>query len=74
MYVVIVCSRCGKLLLARADTKTRQCSYCQTRLVLTKTKAVASAKTAKEASILIQAFKRRKRGGTLDPGISDSSF
>jgi DNA-directed RNA polymerase subunit RPC12/RpoP len=61
MYVVIVCSRCAKLLLAKADSKTRHCPYCQTRLVLTKTKAVASAKTAQEALVLIQALKRRKR-------------
>ena len=66
MYVVIVCYKCGQLLLAKTDQKTRQCSYCETRLILDKTKKVASAKTAQEASILIRAMKRKKNVKTLE--------
>jgi len=58
MYVVITCYKCGQLLLAKTDQKTRQCPYCETRLDLDKTKKVASAKTAQEASILIRALKK----------------
>ncbi|MCK5593102.1 DUF1922 domain-containing protein, partial [Candidatus Bathyarchaeota archaeon] len=55
MYVVIICYKCGQLLLAKTDQKTRQCPYCETRLILDKTKKVASAKTAQEASVLVRA-------------------
>jgi len=64
MYVVITCYKCGQLLLAKTDQKTRQCPYCETRLDLDKTKKVASAKTAQEASILIRALKKEKNAKT----------
>jgi len=64
MYVVIFCYKCGQLLLANTNQKTRQCPYCETRLDLDKTKKVASAKTAQEASILIRALKKEKNAKT----------
>ena len=66
MYVVIVCYKCGQFLLAKADQKTRQCAYCEKRLILDKTKKVASAKTAQEASVLIRALKRKKNVKTVE--------
>jgi len=60
MYVVIVCYRCGQLLLAKNNQKTRLCTSCEARLVLEKVKKVAYAKSASEASNLIRALKRRK--------------
>jgi len=67
MYVVITCYKCGQLLLAKTDQRTRQCPYCEARLILDKTKKVASAKTAQEASVLIRALKRKKNVETLEP-------
>ncbi len=66
MYVVITCHKCGQLLLAKTDQKTRQCPYCETRLILNKTKKVASAKTAQEASVLIRAMKGKRNVKTLE--------
>ena len=60
MYMVIVCYECGQLLLAKTSQKTRRCPYCETRLVLDKTKKVANVKTAQEASNLIRALKKKE--------------
>jgi len=59
MYMVIVCHKCGQLLLAKTSQKTRRCPYCEAHLILNKTKKVANAKTAQEASNLIRALKRK---------------
>ena len=59
MYLVIVCYQCGQLLLAQDAQKTRRCPYCDARLVLDKTKKVARAKTAREASDLIRFLKSK---------------
>ncbi len=58
MYLVIMCYKCGQFLLSKTNQKTRQCPYCETRLILKKTKKVAQTKTAKEASNLIGALKK----------------
>jgi len=63
MYLVIVCYKCGQFLLAKASQKTRRCPYCETRLVLNKTKKIAHVKTAQEASFYIRALKRKKDTG-----------
>jgi len=60
MYVVIVCYSCGRFLLAKADQKTRRCPHCKARLILAKTKKVAQAKSAREASNRIRALKMEK--------------
>jgi len=59
MYVVIVCYKCGRFLLAKAGQKTRRCPHCEAQLVLDKTKRIAKTKTAQEASDLIRALKRK---------------
>jgi len=64
MYLVILCYNCGQLLLAKTSQKTRRCPYCETQLVLDKTKKVAHTKTAKEASNLIRALKRKNTEST----------
>jgi len=61
MYVVIVCYRCGQLLLAKTTQKTRRCPRCEARLVLEKVKKVAHAKSASEASSLIRALKKKRK-------------
>jgi len=58
MFTVITCYNCGKLLLARAEQKTRQCPYCEAHLLVAKTKKVAFAKSAQEASRLLRAMKK----------------
>jgi DNA-directed RNA polymerase subunit RPC12/RpoP len=55
---VVVCARCGGLLLAKAEQKTRTCPYCGSSVVLEKAKKIASAKTTLEASTLLQRLKQ----------------
>jgi DNA-directed RNA polymerase subunit M/transcription elongation factor TFIIS len=55
--LVITCGRCGGLLLARADQKTRSCPHCNYTIVLEKAKKLAYATTANEASIILRRLK-----------------
>jgi DNA-directed RNA polymerase subunit RPC12/RpoP len=54
---VVVCSRCGGLLLAKAEQKTRTCPYCGSTVILERAKKIGSAKTSLEASGLLQKLK-----------------
>jgi DNA-directed RNA polymerase subunit RPC12/RpoP len=55
--LVVVCSRCGGLLLAKADQKTRTCPHCGFTILLQKAKKLASANTANEASVMLRRLK-----------------
>lgn len=56
--LIVVCSRCGGLLLAKDEQKTRTCPYCGSKVVLNKAKKVASAKNAYEASEILRKLKK----------------
>jgi len=58
-FNVILCYRCGQLILARSDQKTRLCPYCKTKLLTSKAKKVASARNAREASVLLRSLRKR---------------
>jgi uncharacterized CHY-type Zn-finger protein len=63
---VIVCGRCGGLLLASDGQKTRTCPYCGAKVDVDKARTVASAETAYEASALLrrlksEAYEKQKR-------------
>lgn len=55
--LIVVCSRCGGLLLAKADQKTRTCPHCGFTIFLQKAKILASASTANEASVMLRKLK-----------------
>ncbi|MGA9387305.1 MAG: DUF1922 domain-containing protein [Candidatus Bathyarchaeia archaeon] len=55
--IIVVCGRCGGLLMAKADQKTRTCPYCGSRVDVDKARKVASAKSANEASIILRRLK-----------------
>lgn len=55
---VVVCARCGGLLLAKVEQKTRTCPYCGSTVVLERAIKIASAKTTLEASTLLQRLKQ----------------
>lgn len=62
MFVLIViCSKCGGLLLGRVEQKTRSCPYCGFRVDLKKAQRVTSAKNAYEASAILKKLKKRKK-------------
>ena len=55
--LIVVCSRCGGLLLAKAEQKTRTCPHCGRSVVLEKVKKLAAAKIANEASEILRKLK-----------------
>jgi DNA-directed RNA polymerase subunit RPC12/RpoP len=55
--LVVVCHKCGGLLLAKTEQKTRTCPYCGSTVVLQKARKVASAKSASEASAILRKLK-----------------
>ncbi len=55
--LVVACSKCGGLLLAKADQRTRTCPYCGGRIDLERVKTVASAANAYEASEILRKLK-----------------
>jgi DNA-directed RNA polymerase subunit M/transcription elongation factor TFIIS len=57
---IIVCPRCGGLLLAASNQKTRTCPHCNTRIEVRKAKKIASAQTAFEASQMLRKLKSKK--------------
>jgi len=56
-FLIVVCRKCGGLLLARAEQKTRTCPYCGSKVVLDKAKKIASAGNAYEASKILRKLK-----------------
>ncbi len=58
--VIVVCNRCGNLLMASVDQKTRTCSYCGTRVNVQRAKRIAAAENAFKASEILREIKRRK--------------
>ncbi|MFB0567823.1 MAG: DUF1922 domain-containing protein [Candidatus Bathyarchaeia archaeon] len=62
MYAVITCYRCGQLLLAQTTQKTKRCPHCGFRFSVEKSKKIAYAKSAREASTLIRRLKSNLKG------------
>jgi len=60
MYLIVVCGGCGRLLVADGSLKSRTCAYCGARVWLAKAKRVASARSAMEATELVQYLKQKK--------------
>jgi DNA-directed RNA polymerase subunit M/transcription elongation factor TFIIS len=58
--LIVECNRCGGLLMAANDQKTRTCPYCGARVDIERAKKVASAKNAFEASEMLRDLKSRK--------------
>jgi len=54
---VIICARCGGLLLAKADQKTRECPHCGYTIIVEKAGKLGSANSANEASLLLRKIK-----------------
>ena len=57
-FVIVVCSKCGGLLAAKVEQKTRTCPYCGFKIALRKAKSVAAANDASEASRTLKALKK----------------
>jgi len=55
--LIVDCSKCGELMLAKADQRTRTCTHCGSKIFLDRAKRVASATNAYEASTTLQKLK-----------------
>lgn len=55
--LIIECSKCGGLLLAKADQKTRTCPHCGLSIALYRARKIASANSANEASMILRKLK-----------------
>jgi DNA-directed RNA polymerase subunit RPC12/RpoP len=55
--LIVVCYKCGGLLLAKTEQKTRTCPYCGSTVILQKARKVASAESASEASAILRKLK-----------------
>jgi len=58
MFLIVVCSRCGGLLLAKTEQKTRTCPYCGFKVLTYEARKVASAENAYEASEILRKLKK----------------
>jgi DNA-directed RNA polymerase subunit RPC12/RpoP len=56
-YIIVVCSKCGGFLLAKAEQKTRTCPYCGSKVALDKARKMASAENAYDASTVLRRLK-----------------
>jgi len=62
LYVVVSCPRCGGLLLAKTNRRTRTCPHCGYRADLRGLRVLGRASSPKEAVALIQALKENAVG------------
>ncbi|HLN44614.1 MAG TPA: DUF1922 domain-containing protein [Candidatus Sulfotelmatobacter sp.] len=65
--LIITCPRCGGLLLAADDQKTRTCPYCNSRIDIQKANKVACATSAIEASELLRELKSKRQSNVRSP-------
>lgn len=56
--LIVVCSKCGGFLLAKAEQKTRTCPYCGSKVDVEKAKKLASVESAYQASEILRKLKR----------------
>ncbi|MEM3641122.1 MAG: DUF1922 domain-containing protein [Candidatus Bathyarchaeia archaeon] len=69
-FLIVVCSHCGKFLIANAQRKTRTCPHCGFKVVIERAKRVASAQNAYDASAILRRLKEQaalKRKGARLP-------
>jgi DNA-directed RNA polymerase subunit RPC12/RpoP len=68
-FLIAVCSRCGGLIIAKAEQRTKTCPYCGFKISVYEAKKVASAQNAYEASEILRRLKsdavQRKKSARL---------
>jgi hypothetical protein len=59
--LIVKCVKCGGLVLAAKDQKTKTCPYCDAQISVQKAKRLAAANTAMEASEMLRKLKGEKK-------------
>ena len=62
-YLIVSCSHCGGLQVARAGAKSKTCPYCGRRFSLLKAKVYGKARNGREAVEIVKILKYKKEGG-----------
>lgn len=56
-YLVVVCTHCGRFLLATSNKRTRSCPYCGKRVAIEDARVIARSENAQEARLILQETK-----------------
>jgi DNA-directed RNA polymerase subunit RPC12/RpoP len=56
-FLIAVCTRCGRFIIAKAEQKTKTCPYCGFKVPIYEARKVASAENAYEASEILRKLK-----------------
>jgi DNA-directed RNA polymerase subunit RPC12/RpoP len=56
-FQIAVCSRCGRLIIAKTEQKAKTCPYCGFKINVQKARKVASAENAYDASEILRKLK-----------------
>jgi acetyl-CoA carboxylase beta subunit len=64
---IIECPKCNGLLLSALDQKTKLCPYCGTRIETHKTKRIAYANDAFQASEILRQLKTKRQTNAHNP-------
>jgi len=62
LYVVVRCPRCGELLLAKTDAKTRSCTSCGHRAEIATLLVLGRANTPADAVEMMKQLKAKAAG------------
>jgi hypothetical protein len=66
---IIECNHCSGLLLAAINQKTRTCPYCGTKVDLHKTRRIAKAENAFDASEILRKIKAQRQTNIKKPKL-----
>jgi DNA-directed RNA polymerase subunit RPC12/RpoP len=56
-FFIVVCSKCGGLIISKAGQKTKICPYCGFKIYICGARKIASAENAYEASEMLRKLK-----------------
>jgi DNA-directed RNA polymerase subunit RPC12/RpoP len=56
-FLIAVCSKCGGLIISKAEQKTKICPYCGFKIYIYGARKIASAENAYEASEMLRKLK-----------------
>jgi tRNA(Ile2) C34 agmatinyltransferase TiaS len=55
--LIVMCPKCGGLMMASKGQKTKLCPYCGTRVDMSRAQRIASASNAFKASVMLRKLK-----------------
>ncbi len=67
-YLVVVCTRCGRLFLGVSEKRTRSCPYCGRRVRIEDARVIARSESAREARLVLQEAKTQQQRDKASDG------